>query len=158
MRPIHLATACLTVFALGIYAEGDRPQVPHPQASPERKAELVKRFDKDGDGALSEAERQAAREAFASKVEARIAQFKTNHPKAFAHFDSNGDGSLDKAERETARRQLAERHPEADKNGNGTIDPGEARRGDDRREERAERRDDRPEARPEARPDRRVER
>ncbi len=56
-----------------------------------RKAELLEKFDTDGDGTLSEAELKAARDAARQKIEdRRVARF--------TELDKDGDGQLSAAE------------------------------------------------------------
>jgi hypothetical protein len=77
--------------------------------------EMLKRFDKDGDGKLDDSERAAAKEA----MEARKAE-------RMKKFDSNGDGKLDDEERENARQtHKAEMMKKFDKNGDGKLDEEE---------------------------------
>ncbi len=90
----------------------------------ERRAERIKRFDKDGDGKLDETERIQAEE------ERRLEEQK----KFVARYDKNGDGVLDENE-----RVAAENHPRDkwalklndfgmkhfDKNGDGKLSSNE---------------------------------
>ena len=83
---------------------------------------MHKRFDKDGDGKLSEDERAAAKEAW----EARKAQ-------AIKAFDKDGDGELNEEERKAAhearKAKFAERRKEMlekfDQDGDGELGPAE---------------------------------
>lgn len=119
MRPTTILATCLALLSTGVFAAegGDK----RPGLNPEKKAEAVKKFDGDGDGKLNEAERAAAREAFESKREEKIAALKEKHPKAFTHFDKNGDGKLDQGEREAARKHLAEAKAHHDVDGDGKL-------------------------------------
>src|SRR3972149_2675436 len=72
------------------------------------KALLLKKFDADGDGKLSESERATAKEAWKTRRETFVKK-----------FDTNGDGKLGPEERASARKTFAERrqkflesHPE----------------------------------------------
>ena len=67
---------------------------------PEARARLMERFDADGDGELSEAERQTVRETMKAEHESRRAEMKA---KLLERFDDNGDGELDEAERAEIR-------------------------------------------------------
>ncbi len=61
--------------------------------SPEQmRADMLARFDKDGDGELNEEERQSAREAFRAEREARRQQFLLDR------YDVDRDGVLSEAE------------------------------------------------------------
>ncbi len=67
------------------------------------RAALVERFDTDGDGELSEAERAGARETIRAQREAKRAEIEA---RLLARFDDNGDGELDEAERPAVRETL----------------------------------------------------
>ena len=62
------------------------------------RAKLLKHFDADKDGKLSEAERAAAKKAIAQKRQQRMATFKEKHPDLFARADKNNDGTLSRGE------------------------------------------------------------
>lgn len=65
---------------------------------PATRIQLMKQFDKDGDGRLNEQERAAAREALKDKS-ADLEQLKKNHAKdVIKKFDVDGDGKLDQTE------------------------------------------------------------
>jgi len=87
-----IALAGLTALTATASAEEDaqRPQAPN-------RAEIIAKFDADGDGILNETERQAAREAMAKRAE----------EEKLRRFDTNGDGILDDAERRAAREAMA---------------------------------------------------
>ena len=78
------ATAVLT---LGTSARAEDGRVDRDA----RRAQLMERFDTDGDGVLSEAERSAARDY----LQSRRAELLEQH-------DKDGDGRLSAAEREEA--------------------------------------------------------
>ena len=95
--------------------EGQRPQRPQRQMP----AELLKQYDKDGDGKLSDAERTAMQEAMKAKMEERR---KANLEK----FDANKDGKLDEAETKTMRETMQkERLEKYDTNKDGKLDEEE---------------------------------
>ena len=64
-----------------------------------RHEEILKKFDKDGDGKLSEEERAAAKAAMKEKMEARRAEVLKAH-------DKDGDGKLNDEERKAARAEF----------------------------------------------------
>ena len=66
------------------------------------RARILEKFDKDGDGKLSDEERAAAREAF----RARLAAHKEEILK---RFDKDGDGKLSDEERAATRESLRNR-------------------------------------------------
>lgn len=89
-------------------------------AARQMPAELVKQFDKDGDGKLNEEETTAMRADMTAKREARQ---KANLEK----FDANKDGKLDEAETKTMREtQQKERLEKYDTNKDGKIDQEES--------------------------------
>ncbi|MES2925049.1 MAG: hypothetical protein V4819_26065 [Verrucomicrobiota bacterium] len=102
-------------------AQGERPERPQRQVPPD----VLKKFDKDGDGKLSQEEGKAAREAMQAE---RIKK-----------YDKDGDGKLSDEERKTMqadneakRKALLEKY-DADKN--GKLDPAEIKTATDAGEE-----------------------
>jgi hypothetical protein len=84
-----------------------------------RKAAILAQHDGDGDGELSDEERAAAREARAAEREAR-------HAERVAQHDTDNDGELSEAERAAARAaREAERLAEFDADGSGDLDEEE---------------------------------
>lgn len=79
-----IAMACL-LAATSALAE-DRPASPD-----ERRSQFLERFDTDGDGVLSEAERSAARD-----------ELRREHEAWLEKYDKNGDGRLSPSERKEA--------------------------------------------------------
>jgi Ca2+-binding EF-hand superfamily protein len=109
----------------------------------QRGEELLKRYDKNGDGRIDDDERAEAKEvALKEQVDRQMAraaalpggleQFRTQ---ALQMFDRNRDGQLDEAERSSAQKFATAREEEGkaaetmnrlfDKNGNGTVDADE---------------------------------
>lgn len=108
------------------------------------RAEMLARFDKDGDGELSEEERQAAREAMRAEREQRRQQF------LLERYDKDGDGVLNEAEtkameedqarieaeREARRAEMQQRALEAyDTDGDGQLSEEERRAANQQRRE-----------------------
>lgn len=88
-------------------SDGERDAVTQ-QAREERRKQRMAEIDTDGDGVISEAEREAAR----AKREAQMKE----------RLDTNKDGKIDEAEREAARHARAEdMHARLDKNGDGKL-------------------------------------
>ncbi len=94
--------------------------------------ELLKMFDKDGDGKLSPDERKAM-------MDARKEMETKRHEAMMAKFDKDGDGKLSDEERtamraamEAKRKELLEKY-DADKN--GKLDPAEIKAAHDAGEE-----------------------
>jgi hypothetical protein len=79
------------------------------------KAELLQKFDKNGDGKLDDAERAEMKSARAAKRAER-------HTEMLAKFDANKDGKLDDAERTAMRdAKLTERFKAMDANADGKL-------------------------------------
>jgi Ca2+-binding EF-hand superfamily protein len=118
-------------------APRDTPQAGQPGAA-RLKAELIKRFDANGNGRLDPEEMQAARAAAAKAGQGQNFDAITRQ-ELLKHFDRNGDGQLDAAEQKAAREATANRTQgsragstrqqavlkEFDANGNGKLDPAE---------------------------------
>lgn len=80
-----------------------------------KKAELMQKFDANGDGALDDAERAKLKEAFSAKRAERKAQ-------ALARFDADRDGELSAGERAAMKEQRAADHfAKLDANGDGKL-------------------------------------
>lgn len=74
---------------------------PNREAGRERIREIVAKFDKDGDGRLSEQERAAAKEAMAGK-------FADQREQLMKKFDKDGNGTLDEGEKVALRKHFQE--------------------------------------------------
>ncbi len=85
----RLLAAMTATATLGVGTSALADGEPDERAA--RRAELQERFDTDGDGVVSEAERSAAREQLRGKREELIEQ-----------YDEDGDGRLSPDEREAA--------------------------------------------------------
>lgn len=105
-------------------AQGDKPK--HPDRPPrEIPAEILKKFDTDGDGKLSPDEVKAMREAREAEM--------------LKKYDKDGDGKLSEDERKAMRadmeakfKALVEKY---DANKNGRLDPEEIKAARDAGEE-----------------------
>ena len=90
------------------------------------REEMMKRFDKDGDGELNEEERQAIREEFGNRRGRGDDQMRQL---IMRRYDTNGDGELNEQEREAARpafRAEFERiraFAVLDEDGSGDVNP-----------------------------------
>ena len=92
--------------------------------------EMIKRFDKDGDGKLDEAELGEAMKARANFMGNRGAGAPgapggRMREQMMKMFDKNGDGQLDDSERAAAEQFRTEQIRRFDKNGDGQLDPEE---------------------------------
>jgi Ca2+-binding EF-hand superfamily protein len=90
---------------------GDRKVPPHGgPKDPERHKRMLERFDKDGDGELSEEEREEARKVLKS----RLGDFGERKRKELIEkFDTDGDGKLSDAERAQARKAMERRRSQS---------------------------------------------
>lgn len=81
------------------------------------RADVIKQFDRNGDGVLDDTERQAAREVLNARSPRRTAgQTNASSPSAtelMRRFDQNGDGKIDDAERAAAREAANRNRPAA---------------------------------------------
>jgi Ca2+-binding EF-hand superfamily protein len=110
-------------FALYLSAAPDGKKKPagERKSFPSRE-EMMKKFDKDGDGKLNEEERAAVREEMKRRKDALLKK-----------FDADGDGKLSDAEREKIRKQLPGKGRKLppqilakfDKDGDGELDDEE---------------------------------
>lgn len=139
MKTTSLVPACVaaTLF-LAPYLMAAEP-TPSAEGSSDAKAERhaawVKRFDKDGDGKLNDAERAAAKEEVAGNrrgggkkrgelvkrfdkdgdgklneaEKAAAAEDLYSRPRVVKRFDADGDGKLNDTEKATARQALIDR-------------------------------------------------
>ena len=105
-----------------------RPNASRPDGTPPARTsrpagDFMKRFDKDGDGKLDDAERAAARAAIGARRNASDAAPSATKPdkgrvskiKLLKEFDSDGDGKLTGDERAAARKAFEKRKPNAAK-------------------------------------------
>jgi len=108
----------LGCLVLGCTAMARGPQGgdgPPDGKRPEMHKKMLERFDADGDGTLSEAERATAKEARKSKME------KHRKKMVLKHFDEDGDGTLSETERAAAKKAKERRLEKFDKDGDGEL-------------------------------------
>ena len=106
-----LTFVSLIFLTIGLVAKpekkgkGDRPSRP--------SKEIIKKFDKDGDGKLSEEEKAEIRKSMANR-----------QPPAhiIEKFDKDGDGKLSDEERAEIRKEMMAKF---DKDGDGKLSPEE---------------------------------
>ena len=94
MKLWTIGAAVLALVVLAIQpAWGQRPN------KEEREKKLLEKFDKDGDGKLSDEEKAAARKAMEASRRAEMLK----------KFDKDGDGKLSDEEKAAARKAMEER-------------------------------------------------
>lgn len=90
MKTIKALTALTILLGTCLIAGAEgKPDKPQRKGPP---PEMLKKFDKDGDGTLSKEEKDAMREAM-----------KEHHKDRAKEFDKDGDGKLSEAEREAMK-------------------------------------------------------
>jgi hypothetical protein len=103
--------SCLIASAQNGPAGEGRPNRPHGPPPPE----VVKQFDKDGDGKLSPEERQAMHQERKARMEERRKEM-------LEKYDADGDGKLSPEEKAKAREERkAEMLRKFDKDGDGKL-------------------------------------
>lgn len=120
MKTSSVSLALFTAALLAVSARAQTEMsVPEARPKPEmpaetdknkqRHEELIKRFDKNGDGKLDEAEKAAAHKAMRREGGGGQGD---RYKELLRRFDKNGDGRLDDAERAEAEkaRELVERN------------------------------------------------
>ena len=124
MKTIELITCGVFFATCTLVSAKEKPTRP-PGPPREVPAEVLAKFDKDGDGKLSKEEREAMREERKAKM--------------LEKFDADGDGKLSDAERETMREAMKAKREELlkkyDANANGRLDPEEIKAARDAGEE-----------------------
>ena len=106
-RSVTLSLLTATLFAVPILARAETPAA--PAAYGPRHAEMVKRFDRNGDGRIDPAERQAARAEMrqrwgAHRGQAGFGQMRgQKRAQVLQRFDHDHDGRLNDAEYAEAR-------------------------------------------------------
>lgn len=113
---VILAALTFSLFALGIFAKPEKGSKKGGSAEGRpSKEEMIKKFDKDGDGKLSEEEK--------AEIRKRIPQMLVKK------FDKDEDGKLNDEERAEARKAMEARKKEVlakfDKDGDGKLNPEE---------------------------------
>ena len=98
------AAFAVVIAAAPVLAQTEGPEGPRPHRPllAALREKLIKRFDADGDGALSEEERAAARET----LKQRGAEWRE---KILDRFDADGDAQLSDEEKADAREAIKER-------------------------------------------------
>ncbi len=131
--PFPAAVLWIAGLVVAMSAVAQSPFGPPPNLPPlaERKAEVLKSYDKDGDGLLSAAERDKAREDWYRRMLSQREErgFFRPPPELMEEFDTNKDGELDDEEGrnlgETLGRRFEKLNKDYDKNANGRLDEDE---------------------------------
>ena len=124
MKKVLLSISVLSL-ATGMIAKPQNGQKKRGsgEGRPSRQ-EVMKKFDKDGDGKLNEEEKAELRKKMAERGAGRRIP-----PLVLEKFDKDGDGKLNEAERALARKAMEARRAEMiekfDKDGDGHLNIGE---------------------------------
>jgi len=135
---VSLALLAAVLLAAPGRAENETPAAGAPAGTDSRmkasRQELIRRFDKNGDGRLDEEEKAAAHKAMRTEG----GGYAERQKQMLKRFDKNGDGRLDDAERAEAEkaRELLQKNggpgrfrelvlKRFDKNGDGRLDDAE---------------------------------
>ncbi len=119
LAAVFCAGLVLTFVTGAARAEDDRA---------ERRQGLIERFDADGDGQLSESERQAARDEINRRRAERGIDGAGRRQDMLDRFDTDGDGQLSEGERQTAREARGQKRGERGAGGHGRRGHGKQRR------------------------------
>ena len=97
--------ACVTIVSLAVTTFAAPSKNNDPAA---RKAEMLKKFDKDGDGKLSDEEKSTLRAEIQNHRRGRDRKQWTpeQRDEMLKKFDTDGDGKLSQEERDTAREAM----------------------------------------------------
>jgi hypothetical protein len=115
MQRMILAALFVSFSATLVWGE-DAPAVKKPEGEAARGkgpgrpdfAEIIKKFDKDGDGKLNDEEKAAAREAMAGKGRPGAGgPGRPDFAEIIKKFDKDGDGKLNDEEKAAAREAMA---------------------------------------------------
>jgi len=113
-------------LSIGLYAkpEKDGKKPGSKEGRPSRE-EIIKKFDKDGDGKLNDEEKAELRK----KMAERSGGGRKLPPFLMKKFDKDGDGKLSDEEKAEARKAMEERRKEMiekfDKDGDGKLNDEE---------------------------------
>ncbi|MBN2164088.1 MAG: EF-hand domain-containing protein [Pontiellaceae bacterium] len=102
-----ISMGALVSFA---HAEGETNAVPQEAPVRPSREEVIKRFDTDVDGVLSEAERTTMRETL--RKERGQSGRRPITPEMIKQFDADGDGVLSETERATMQEAMKKRRAE----------------------------------------------
>ncbi|MBI1841863.1 MAG: hypothetical protein HYR88_13575 [Verrucomicrobia bacterium] len=102
MKKLLILTLGLALTGICVQAEDEAPAADKAKKAQARYAEMLKKYDKNGDGKLDEAEKAAMQADNKKKREAELLK----------KYDKNGDGKLDDAEREAMREDRKSRAQE----------------------------------------------
>ena len=125
MKKILLLISSLA-FAIGVSAKPEKGEKKgNPSEGRPSREEIIKKFDKDGDGKLSDEEKAELRK----KMAERSGGGRKLPPFLMKKFDKDGDGKLNEEERAEARKTMEARRQEAlkrfDKDGDGKLNEEE---------------------------------
>ena len=125
MKKILLLISSLA-FAIGVSAKPEKGgKKGNPSEGRPSREEIIKKFDKDGDGKLSDEEKAELRK----KMAERSGGGRKLPPFLMKKFDKDGDGKLSDEEKAEARKAMEARRKEVigkfDKDGDGKLNEEE---------------------------------
>ncbi|MEK9632957.1 MAG: EF-hand domain-containing protein [Opitutae bacterium] len=124
---LTLLTAGILAFGLNAKPEREGGKKGGPPEGRPSREEVMKKFDKDGDGKLSEEEKAELRKAIAQR--GGRPGGRRPPPELMKKFDKDGDGKLSESERAELRKTMEERRKEFlakfDKDGDGKLNEEE---------------------------------
>ncbi len=97
-----------------------------PEAREHFKQKMLEKFDADGDGQLSDSEKQTARQQFEEKKAQMREEFEKRKTEILGKYDADGDGKLSEQERENfkadKKQEILEKY---DTDGDGQLNEAE---------------------------------
>ena len=112
---LGILLGCLIAGSMAQAAPPGRGDGPPDGKRAERQQKMLEKFDADGDGALSDTEKETAKEAFQAK------RAEHREKKMLKHFDEDGDGLLSDSEQAAAKEAHEKRLAKFDADGDGEL-------------------------------------
>lgn len=121
----HKITFSITLLLAGTAIVAAKPN--GDRQGPPSHAEFMEQFDTDGDGTLSETEREAAKQAKKGESRRQGGRNDEIRQKMLERFDADGDGKLTGDERQQAREAMQQKRMlrRFDRDGDGQLNATE---------------------------------
>ncbi|HZN59712.1 MAG TPA: hypothetical protein VFD71_16685 [Planctomycetota bacterium] len=108
-RSVAIASIALSLlFGASLRAEDDAKK-PAERKGPAPREEILKKYDKDHDGKLSDAEKKALQEDNREKAKKRQEELKKQREELIKQYDKDHDGELSNEERKAMRDAMREK-------------------------------------------------